>query len=107
MDGEAGAAGVDGFVKMSGAAALFGELRERNRRRVLLDPASKVFDSRVFGHRAYGVIVTVAVAVPIRPWLSVIVSLTVYVPAAAKVCVGFANAEVLAAPDAGSPKFHA
>jgi hypothetical protein len=34
--GEAGLAGSDGVGKLPGAPVLFGELRERNRRRILL-----------------------------------------------------------------------
>ena len=34
--GEAGLAGGDGVGKLPGAPVLFGELRERNRRRILL-----------------------------------------------------------------------
>src|SRR6185369_12506351 len=40
---EAGPAGVDRFLELSRAAVLFGELRKRNRRRVLLDPSSETF----------------------------------------------------------------
>src|SRR5438874_8616465 len=50
MDGEAGAAGLNGFGELAGAAILLGELRERDRRRVLVDPASKVLDSGVLRH---------------------------------------------------------
>ena len=49
---EAGAADVDGFVVGAFAAQLFGELRKRHRRRVRLDPASEVENSRIVaGHR--------------------------------------------------------
>ena len=50
MQPEAGAADVDRFLVLPGAAAFFGELRKRNRRRILLDPASKVFNARVVSH---------------------------------------------------------
>jgi hypothetical protein len=44
MDGEAGLTGADGGVEPPGAAVLFGELSERNRRGVRLDPAPQVFN---------------------------------------------------------------
>jgi hypothetical protein len=34
---------VHGFLQLSRAPVLFGELRKRNRRRVLLDPPSEIF----------------------------------------------------------------
>ena len=40
---EAGAADVDGVLETPRAAVFLGELRERNRRRVFLHPASQVF----------------------------------------------------------------
>src|SRR5438105_7374670 len=54
MDGESRAAGVDGFLELAGTPALFGELREGNRRRVFLDSASKIFDSLIIGHQSLG-----------------------------------------------------
>ena len=42
---EAGAADVDRFVEPARAPAFLGQLRERNRRRVFLDPASKVVNT--------------------------------------------------------------
>jgi hypothetical protein len=50
MEMEARAADVDGFLVVAGAAALFGELGEGDRRRILLDPASKVINPLVVGH---------------------------------------------------------
>ena len=41
---ETGAAGGYGFRELAGAAVLFGELGESDRRRILLDPASQVFE---------------------------------------------------------------
>ena len=49
---EAGAADGDGLVVGAVAAQLFRELRKSNRRRVRLDPASKVEDSRIVGGHA-------------------------------------------------------
>src|SRR5262245_47155474 len=43
-------ADANGFLVVSGPAVLFGKLRKRNRRRIFLDPASKVFNPPVFGH---------------------------------------------------------
>jgi hypothetical protein len=40
----------DGFFTVARPAILFGELRKRNRRRILLNPASKVFNPRVVRH---------------------------------------------------------
>jgi hypothetical protein len=50
MLSQAGLAHPDGFLAVTCTAMLFSELRKSNRRRVLLDPASKVFDPRVVGH---------------------------------------------------------
>ena len=44
---ETGPGDFDGLFVLAGAAVLFGELRKRNRRRVLLDPASKFFNPRI------------------------------------------------------------
>ena len=52
MSGETAAANVDGFLMPAEAPALFGELRKRNRRRIVFDPASKVFQSNVVRHSA-------------------------------------------------------
>ena len=51
MNGEAGAAHLDRFFVAAGAPAFFGELRKRNRRRILLDPASKIVNPLILGHR--------------------------------------------------------
>ena len=50
MDREARAAGLDRLFVAASAPVLFGELRKRNRRRVLLDPASKLFNARIVRH---------------------------------------------------------
>jgi len=52
VDRETGAAGVDSFLTLPGAPQFFGELRKCNRRRILLDPASKIVDALVVGHAA-------------------------------------------------------
>ena len=43
MNFEAGAADIDGFLEHRCAPVLFSELCESNRRRILLDPSSKIF----------------------------------------------------------------
>ena len=50
MNRQAGAADVDGVLMLPGAPVFFGELREGDGRRILLDPAPKVCDSRIFRH---------------------------------------------------------
>ena len=41
---------VDRLLVLPGAPVFFGELRKGNRRRILLDAASKVVDSRIVSH---------------------------------------------------------
>jgi hypothetical protein len=55
---------------------LFGELRKRNRRRILLDPASKFFNPLIVGHEAYGTVTECVTGLLTRPRLSVTVNLT-------------------------------
>jgi hypothetical protein len=45
MNGEARAADVHRLLKHAGAPVLLSELRKRNRRRVLLDPSSEIFET--------------------------------------------------------------
>ena len=45
MSREAAAADVDGFLVAAQTPALLGELGKRNRRRIFIDPAPKVFQS--------------------------------------------------------------
>jgi hypothetical protein len=45
MNFETGPARLDRFVESAGAAQFFGKLRERNRRRILLDPAPEIVDA--------------------------------------------------------------
>ena len=86
VKGEAGAADVDRFLALTGTPELFGELRKRNRRRIFLDPASKVFEPLVVGHvwrsesqaRCYGMTVTGFVALFVWPRSSVTIRITVY-----------------------------
>ncbi len=47
---EAGATDVNRFLVLPRPPAFFGELREGDRRRILLDPASKIFDPLTVGH---------------------------------------------------------
>jgi hypothetical protein len=76
MSGEAAAAHIDGFLMLAQATALFGELRKRNRRRIVFDPASKVFQSDAVRHavpegRGYLVTTTVLKTLELRPTSSV------------------------------------
>ena len=82
MDGEAGAAHLDRLGVLPGAAVLLGELRECNRRRVLLDPASEVLNTRIVGHARPSISPTVIICVVLARWprSSVTVSVTEYVP---------------------------
>ena len=50
MEFEAGAANVDGLLEPAGAPQFLGQLREGDRRRVLLNPAPKIFDALAVGH---------------------------------------------------------
>jgi hypothetical protein len=43
MDGKPGPADVDRFLEHCGAPALFSQLGEGDRRRVVLDPSSEIF----------------------------------------------------------------
>src|SRR5262245_1993175 len=52
MLGETPPADLNRFFMPAEAAALFSELRKSNRRRILFDPASKIFQSLVFRHAA-------------------------------------------------------
>src|SRR5258706_11225075 len=51
MKGQAGAARIHRFLMQARPPVFFGKLRKRNRRRVLLDPASKVFNAWIVRHR--------------------------------------------------------
>lgn len=102
MNGEAGAGHRDRLFVCAGAAALLGELREGDRRRVFLNPASKVFNPRKIGH-GYGT-VTRFEKTPVRPRLSVTVSVTVNEPAAGNACEVVGDADGPA--KAPSPKDH-
>ena len=79
MNGESGAADADGFCVLPCPPVLLRELRERDRRRILLDPASKVFNPRIVRHY---VPTTMALEVlALTPALSVTVKMTRKVPA--------------------------
>jgi hypothetical protein len=63
---ETGPADANRLVVLSGAPMLLGELRKRNRRRILLDPASKFFNPLVVRHAPfYGATVTFEEAVAV------------------------------------------
>jgi len=46
---------------------LLGKLRKCNRRRILLDPASKFFNTRVVRHARYGIEIVAGVDRLVRP----------------------------------------
>jgi hypothetical protein len=48
--GQTGLAHLDGFLAVTGTAVLFRKLRKSNRRRILVNPASKILNSRVIRH---------------------------------------------------------
>ena len=52
------AAHADGFVKLAASARFLGELQKRKRRRILSDPASKVFQSGIADRHANDLIVS-------------------------------------------------
>jgi len=65
---EAGPADPDGLLELAGPPVLLGKLRKRNRRRVLLDPASKIFNAWIVDHRLhYGTTVTILAVVDVPP----------------------------------------
>ena len=64
---EAGLADAHGLLELAGAPMLFGKLRKCNRRRILLDPASKFFNPWVVRHQRYGIEMVVAVDLLVRP----------------------------------------
>jgi hypothetical protein len=73
---ETGAARLDRFFELTRPPEFLRELRKRNRRRILLDPASKVVDALIVGHRLYGVVMSFD-ALAVRPTLSVTINVTV------------------------------
>ena len=52
MTSKTAAADIDGLLMPAGAPTLFGELRKRNRRRIVFDPASQVVQADGFRHAA-------------------------------------------------------
>jgi hypothetical protein len=57
---------ANGVLELARTPMLFGELRKRNRRRILLDPASKFFNARVV-HERYGIGMVLGVDWLVRP----------------------------------------
>jgi hypothetical protein len=72
---EARMADVDRLLKISGAAALLRQLREGDRRRVLLNPAPEILDAAVVRHGRYET-GTLTVVVAVAPVESVTVNRT-------------------------------
>ena len=67
MLSQPGSADVDGLVEVPGPTELFGELRKSNRRRILLNPASKFFNPRGSRHEPYGIVTVLAADRLVRP----------------------------------------
>jgi hypothetical protein len=64
--GEGGRVDANRVLVLPGAPVLLRELRKSNRRRILLDPASKFFNPRVVRHASfYGATVTFEEAVAV------------------------------------------
>ena len=78
MNRKTGAAGVHRFLTLPRAPQFFGELRKRNRRRILLDPASEIFNPLVVCHTYWTR--SVCEVEFVRPLVWVTVSVIVYVP---------------------------
>jgi len=60
-------ADANGVVELAGSPMLLGELRKCNRRRILLDPASKFFNPRIVRHARYGISMVAGVDRLVRP----------------------------------------
>ena len=73
---QAGAADIDRFLILPRPAAFFGELRERNRRRILLDPASEILNSWTYPPFSYGTVTLAGADELVRPRLSTTVNRT-------------------------------
>ena len=70
MDREPGSAGGDRIFVAARPPVLFGELGKRNRRRVLLDPASKFLYAGIVRHGVYSPIATARLSDPVSWWPS-------------------------------------
>ena len=64
---EAGPADANRVLELARTPMLFRKLRKRNRRRILLDPASKFFNPRIIRHERYGIEIVAAVDLLVRP----------------------------------------
>ena len=110
MDREPRAACGDRVFVVPGPPELFGKLSKSNRRRVLLDPASKLLDAGIVRHSPvsdrYGVIVRSCVVVAVLPLLSVTVRRTVYVNGAVNVVVAAGVVDVTVAVVQVVPAVH-
>jgi hypothetical protein len=74
---ETGPSNANRIVVLAGAPMLLGKLRKSNRRRILLDPASKFFNPRVLRHASfYGATVTFEEVDAVDPLLSTTVTVT-------------------------------
>jgi len=65
MDRESRAADVDRFLGLPCTTALFRELCKRNRRRILLDPASEIVDPLAVRHLLLDSHLTASASLPV------------------------------------------
>ena len=67
MLGQPGAGDANRLLELAGAPVLLRELRKRNRRRILLDPASKFFNPLAVRHEDYGIATVRGSDLTVRP----------------------------------------
>jgi len=67
MLGQPGAGDANRLLELSGTPVFLSELRKRNRRRILQDPASKVFNPLAVRHADYGIAMVLGVDLLVRP----------------------------------------
>jgi hypothetical protein len=67
MLGQPGTRDASRLFKLAGSPVFLGELRKRNRRRILEDPASKVFNPLAVRHEDYGIAMVAGVDLLVRP----------------------------------------
>ena len=65
--GQPGARHANRLFELAGSPVFLGELRKRNRRRILQDPASKVFNPLAVRHADYGIAMVLGVDWLVRP----------------------------------------
>ena len=67
MLGQPGARDANRLFELSGTPMFLGKLRKRNRRRILEDPASKIFNPLAVRHADYGIATVLGVDLLVRP----------------------------------------